>query len=166
MRKVGIGVLTAALLMSGALVGVSHGGSGGITEPTTIELSLDLCGRSCRIFELQDPIHGRPGTAWVTVSDDALLDVDGTRVGRQSYQCTTSGPAGRGPGTPWVCTYVVTLADGPYTDAGTVVTTGIYTFGTDTFAVTGGTGAYENIRGTATMEAVEGREVLTLNLIP
>jgi hypothetical protein len=30
-RKLGVGVLAAALLMSGALVGVSFGGGGGIT---------------------------------------------------------------------------------------------------------------------------------------
>jgi hypothetical protein len=47
-----------------------------------------------------------------------------------------------------------------------VVTTGIYTFGPSTFAVTGGTGAYENVRGSARMVVIEGSEVLTLSLIP
>jgi Dirigent-like protein len=162
-RKLIVGVIAAALLLSGALVGVSYGGTGGITEPEVIELSLDLCSKTCRGFELQDPIFGR-GTAWIVASDDLLFDVDGTRVGRQSFQCTVSGP--------WVCTYVITLKAGPYTEPGTVVTTGIYRFSDppETLAVTGGTGAYENVRGYATMELVgagaDRHEVLTLNLIP
>jgi hypothetical protein len=166
LKKLSVGAIATALLLSGGLLGVSFAGAGGITEPQVIELSLDLCGNTCQIFELQDPVFGRRGDLWITVSDDALLDVDGNRVGRQSEQCTTSGPAGRGHGTPWHCTYIVTLNDGPHTDAGTIVSTGIYTFETDTFAITGGTGAYENVRGTVTMDPVDGREVLTLNLIP
>ena len=164
MRKLSVGVIATALLMSGGLIGVSFAGAGGISEPMVIELSLDLCGDSCRIFELQDPVEGRRGNALITLADDMLLDVDGNRVGRQSEQCTTSG--GRGRGTPWLCTYVVTLTAGPHTDAGTVVSTGIYEFDASTFAVVGGTGAYENVRGYATMEVVEGHEILTLNLIP
>ena len=60
----------------------------------------------------------------------------------------------------------VTLKAGPHTQPGTVVTTGIYNFGGETYAVTGGTGAYENVRGYATMVVVDDREVLTPNLIP
>ena len=166
MRKVTVGVIATALLMSGATVGVSFAGAGGITEPQVIELSLDLCGNSCRGFELQDPILGRRGTAWIVVSDDSLFDVDGTRVGHQSEQCTVSYGRNDKGGTPWLCTYVITLKAGPHTEPGTVVTTGIYHFGGETYAVTGGTGAYENVRGYATMVVVDDREVLTLNLIP
>ena len=163
MRKLSVGLTTAALLVSGAMVGVSYGGAGGISEPEVIELSLDLCSNRCRGFELQAPIFGR-GTAWIVASDDLLFDVDGTRVGRQSFQCTVPGP--------WVCTYVITLKAGPHTEPGTVVTTGIYRFSDppEELAVTGGTGAYENVRGYATMELVgtgaDRHELLTLNLIP
>jgi hypothetical protein len=163
-RKLSVGALVAALLLSGALVGVSFGGGGGITQPEVIELSLNLCGDSCRGFELRDVAFGRRGTALITVSSDPLSDADGTRVGTYSYDCTTSD--GRGGGTPWVCTAVVSLKDGAHTDRGTVTTTGIYRFDTSRFAVTGGTGAYENVRGYATMEVVDKHEVLTLNLIP
>lgn len=168
-RKLSVGLIAVVLLISGGLVGVSFAGGGGITEPQSIELSLDVCGPSCRGFELRDPIFGRRGTAWVVVSEDALFDVDGTKVGHQSGQCTVSYGRNEG-GTPWVCTYVVTLRAGPHTELGTVVTTGIYDFDGSTFAVAGGTGAYENVRGNATLEAVgEGadrHELLTLNLIP
>ena len=163
-RKLSVGVIAAALLMSGALVGVSFGGGGGITQPEVIELSLDLCGKSCRLFELRDPVFGRRGNALITLSKDSLFDVDDNEVGAQSEHCTTS--EGRGGGTPWVCTYVLRLKPGPHTERGTVVTTGIYRFGPSTFAVTGGTGAYENVRGYATLEVVGKREFLTLNLIP
>jgi hypothetical protein len=166
MRKVSVGVIASALLVSGGLVGVSFAGAGGITEPQVIELSLDLCGDSCRGFELQDPILGRRGTAWIVVSDDPLFDVDGTRVGHQSEQCTVSYGRNDKGGTPWLCTNVITLKAAPHTEPGTVVTTGIYKFGGETYAVTGGTGAYGNVRGYATMVVVDDREVLTLNLIP
>jgi allene oxide cyclase-like protein len=103
------------------------------------------------------------------MSKDPLFDVEGTKVGQQSEQCTVSYGENKG-GTPWVCTYVITLKAGPHTEQGTVVTTGIYDFDSSTFAVTGGTGAYENVRGYATMELVgtgaDRHEVLTLNLIP
>lgn len=164
-RKLGIGVITAALLMSGALVGVSFAGGDGITQPEVIELSLDVCGDSCRGFELREPVFGRRGEALITLSNDLLFDVDGNEVGHQSAHCTASG--GPGGGTPWVCTYLVKLKAGPHTERGTVATTGIYRFSDpSTFAVTGGTGAYENVRGYATMEVVQKREALTLNLTP
>jgi hypothetical protein len=164
-KKLIVGALAAALLTSGALVGVSFGGGGGITQPTVIELSLDLCGDACRGFELRDPAFGKRGTALITLSEDLLFDVDGNEVGYQSNHCTTSG--GRGGGTPWVCTLLLKLKAGPHTERGTVVITGIYRFSDpSTYAVTGGTGAYENVRGYARMEVVHKREVLTLNLIP
>jgi len=163
-RKLMVGAIAAALLVAGGLVGVSYGQGGGITEPQVIELTLDVCGDSCRLFELQDPVHGRSGNALIALSKDPLFDVDGNEVGFQSEHCTTS--EGHGVGTPWVCTYVLKLRAGPHTDPGSVVTTGIYTFGPSTFAVIGGTGAYENVRGSARMIVVDQGEALTLNLIP
>ena len=160
-RKLSIGVLAAALLLSGALVGVSFGGGGGITQPEVIELSLTICGRpNCTGWETRHAEWGR-GTGLVTAARDPLFDVDGTRVGRQSQRCVVADE--------WFCTYVVTLKDGPYTDGGTVATTGIYGWDEgSTLAVTGGTGAYENVRGYATLEVPRGpdNDVLTLNLIP
>jgi hypothetical protein len=170
MRKLSVGLVATALVLSGAMVGVSYGGESGITEPEVIELSLDVCSNACRGFELRDVGFGRRGTALITLNHDALLDVEGNPVGRSSAQCTTSG--GKGGGTPWVCTIVVTLKAGTYTEAGTVVLTGIYRFSDppEEYAVTGGTGAYENVRGYATQELVgtgaDRHEVLTLNLIP
>lgn len=166
MRKLSVGLVAAALLMSGAMVGVSFAGGEGIEQPEVIELSLDLCGDQCRGFELTDVVFGRRGTAWIVTSEDPVFDVDGAKVGHQSYDCTVSYGRNDKGGTPWLCTFVITLESGPHTETGTVVTTGIYDFDGSTFAVTGGTGAYENVRGYATMVLVDDREVLTLNLIP
>ena len=159
-RKLSIGVLAAALLLSGALVGISFGGGGGITQPEVIELSLTICGRpNCTGWELRHTAWGRGG-GLVTSATDPLFDVDGTRVGRQNARCVVGGD--------WFCTYVVTLKDGPYTEDGTVVTTGIFGWEDgSTLAVTGGTGAYENVRGFATLEDPKGdNDSLTLHLIP
>lgn len=163
-RKLSVGVIAAALLLSGALVGVSFGGGGGITQPEVIELTLDVCGDSCRLFELRDPVFGRRGNALIALSKDPLFDVDGNQVGHQSEHCTTSD--GTGGGTPWVCTYLLKLNAGAHTEHGTIVTTGIYRFSDPSrLAVTGGTGAYENVRGYATLVDAEPA-TLTLNLIP
>jgi len=160
-RKLSVGVLAAALLLSGALVGVSFGGGGGITQPEVIELSLEICGRpNCTGWELRHVEWGR-GTGLITVARDPLFDVDGTQVGSQRTQCVVSAS--------WVCTWLVALKDGPYTESGTIVTTGIYGWEEgSTLAVTGGTGAYENVRGSATLESASdpGGYVLTLNLTP
>ena len=133
--------------MSGALVGVSFGGGGGITQPEVIELSLELCGRpNCTGWELRHAAGGGE-RGLLTVSRDPLFDVDSTRSGSQRTQCVVGD---------WQCKFVLELKAGPYTELGTVVTTGIFRWEEgSTFAVTGGTGAYENVRGSATLEDPE-----------
>ena len=101
-RKLIVGVLAAALLMSGALVGVSFGGGGGITQPEVIELSLDLCGDSCRVFELRDPAFGKRGNGI-----DHVVRRPAPRRGRQRGRVsertlhglgwTVEGPPGSAP---------------------------------------------------------------------
>ena len=159
-RKLSVGVLAAALLVSGALVGVSFGGGGGITQPEVIELSVILWDPdSFRMYGLRDPDYGK-GKAVIAVSHDSVFDVDRDDVGSLRQDCVD-----------WVCTYVFGLKAGPHTERGTVVATGVYRFGKPTrFAVTGGTGAYENISGYIDEVAGEGqdedRTFLTLNLTP
>jgi hypothetical protein len=160
-KKLSVGVLVAALLISGTLVGVSFGGGGGITQPEVIELSYR--GNKVHFYFLRED-DGRQ-TGQVTLIKRRLLDADGNSVGHMNISCTVAW----GPLTNWVCDSVLTLKAGPHTERGTVVTTGIYASpedGTnaDVFAVTGGTGAYENVRGHATQR--EGSDSFTLNLIP
>jgi hypothetical protein len=161
-RKLSIWVLVAALLMSGALVGVSFGGGGGITQPEVIELSYRR--QRAHFFPLRDG-DGRQ-TGQVTLIKRRLLDVDRNGVGHMNISCTVAVQ----PAVNWICDSVLTLKAGPYTERGTVVTTGIYASpgdgrtDSDVFAVSGGTGAYENVRGYATQE--EGPDRYTLYLIP
>jgi hypothetical protein len=164
MGKLSVGLIATVLLLSGVLVGVSYGGGGGITEPQTIELDVDPCSVRCRIYALVDSAGRQTGQ--VTLTKNPLHDADGNRVGNVDISCTASD----GPGGPtgWVCTYIHTLKAGPYTEHGTIVTTGSYTGSDgDVFAVTGGTGAYVNVRGHATMNYGQNPELnYTLTLIP
>ena len=159
MRKLSVGVLAAALLMSGALVGVSYGGPGGITEPEVIELDYGPCSVRCRFYPLRELDGRRDGQ--VTLAKDPLFDADGNRVGNVNASCTVAAP------TDFVCTYIHTFKASPYTEQGTVTTAGIFTGeDVDLFAVTGGTGAYVNVRGFAALEYGPGELNYTLNLIP
>ncbi len=82
-RRLSVAALAAALLMSGALVGVSFGGGGGITQPEVIELSLTICGRpNCTGWELRHAAWGQ-GTGLLTVARDPLFDVDAPGIGSQ-----------------------------------------------------------------------------------
>ena len=158
-RKLSVGVIAAALLLSGALVGVSFGGGGGITQPEVIELSYRK--EKIHFYPLRDPRQ----TGQVTLLKRWLFDVDRNKVGHMNISCT----AAVHPTVNWVCINILTLKPGPHTERGTVVTTGIYNSppdgpSSDVFAVTGGTGAYENVRGVATQE--DGPRRFTLNLIP
>ncbi len=110
-------------------------------------------------FPLRD--YEGKGGGQITSIKTPLFDVDGNEVGRQHIACTVTDQ------TSWVCTSVSTIKDGPSTDKGTVVATGIYRGTLSTLAVTGGTGAYDNVRGYATQTQATGENYnYTLNLIP
>lgn len=160
-KRIIVGGLATALLLSGALVGVSFGGaSTSITEPQVIELRVDPCSQVCRHYQF--PNSDDRGVGQLTLGENPIFDAEDNRVGRMTLSCVVSD--GRRSGnTNWTCTHVLSLTAGPYTERGTVITTGIwYTGEKDVIAVTGGTGAYENARGAA---VVEGRNY-TLHLIP
>ena len=178
-RKLSFGMIVAAFLMSGTLVGVGYAGRGGSTqpavleEPTVIELEWRTGAEDShiRFFPLSEDGPGvqfeaeGPATGQITTKKLTLLDVDGNRVGHQLIECVV------GPDTPWICTQVSVLKDGPYTDKGTVVTTGYskHTPGKpniSTIPVTGGSGAYNNVGGQVIQEGVEGRVKYTLYLEP
>ena len=133
-KKLAVGVLAAALLMSGALVGVSFGGGGGITEPQVIELTYRR--QRVHFYPLREG-DGRQ-TGQVTLIKRRLLDAEGNSVGHMNISCTVADR----PSVNWVCDSVLTLKAGPHTERGTVVTTGIYASpedrtNSDVFAVTG-----------------------------
>jgi hypothetical protein len=156
MRKVSIPVLVAALLMSGALVGVSFGAEeAAITQPEVIELEFSLCENPgvCRAWRQRD-FDGR-NAGQISTFKVPLVDPDGNEVGRMRVACV--GPSvGEGGAVPAVCTYVHRLP------GGLVMTIGDQPFGDHRYAVTGGTGAYENVRGYAQLGGPDGFYVLYL----
>jgi hypothetical protein len=163
-RNISISVLTAAMMLSGLLVGIAYGNSDGITEPRTIELNTGHCGgpaARCRFYGLKT--KGRVDGQILTVNGP-MLDVDDSPIGRFRETCTYEG---------WnanICTQVFSIKAGAHTDPGTVVTTGIlgeWIKGLNgDFAITGGTGAYANARGHAT-KVYDGTDfIFTLYLTP
>jgi hypothetical protein len=162
-KQVGIGAITAAVLLTGVLVGVARGGTGGgsvITEPTTIELHIDVC-RHAHHYLLADPDAPKSFVmGQVTLCRSPIFDPDGDRAGTNNVTCTVADA------TDWICTQIYRLKAGPFTDAGTVVATGHYEDGEgDVLAVTGGTGAYQGVGGYAVQNDGQGVNH-TLNLIP
>ena len=162
-RKLSIVALTAALLMSGTLVGVSYGGGGGIPEPQVIELVTYGCATDdddpatgCRVFELTDDEGNRTGTIFRFRTP--LSDVDGNPVGQGFLQCDIAKGTGR------TCTLVLSLKPGPHTEAGTIVSTGVQPFPPP--AITGGSGAYLNVRGEMSGEEQSDGFHLFVSLIP
>lgn len=168
-RKLLIGGLGAALLLAGTLVGVSYGGGGGITEPEEIVLTHSICGNDARCgYFMWKPVKGsdsRFGQA--IIGRLPSHDADGNLVGTSHALVTT----GHGVGS--IVTGIERLKDGPYTSRGSVTFTGFVQpdgcyFGDEvcTFSITGGTGAYVNARGHATVERVQRQIRTTLHLIP
>ena len=166
------GLLAGAMLASSLWVGVSHASTEAITEPTVIELFTKGCssrGSTCRVFTLKDADGRKSGM--IARGNQRLYDVDGNIVGRHRVSCTIAW------GTGWFCERIETIRPGPNTERGTITVTGLFRpeFGGsgdpskfDTFAVTGGSGAYANVRGYATESWDPGRDAYahTFHLIP
>ena len=162
-RKAGIGVAVATLLLAGVLTAAAFAGGGGITEPQVIELVTGGCATNdddpathCRVFNLRDDEGKRSGTIFrfrVPASD-----VDGNAVGWFYLQCDGA------KGTGQTCTNVLTLKPGPHTERGTIVSTGVNHL--PPAAITGGSGAYLNVRGEMTGEEQNDGFHVFVNLIP
>jgi hypothetical protein len=162
MKKLSIAVVAASLLFSGAFVGVSAGGGPGLTEPEVLELEVNFCfgGGPCRFYALTE-FSGKQ-TGQVTLAKNPVWDLDGNVVGHVNEACFTSANQKDGDITNWLCTWVHTFKDTPATDRGTIVTTGLWDSDRP-YAVTGGTGAYANVRG----YVVPGKKgAYTFHLIP
>ncbi len=163
-RKLSVGVLAAALLMSGALVGVSFGGGGSdIAQPTVLEFKWNTKAEGSWVehFFIEPCDASVPVCGQVTLKDMPLFDLDGNRVGRQHISCTVSDT------TEFFCEFVTRIKDGPNTDKGRVVAIGVKgPRGIHNLAIVGGTGAYENAGGQA-IEVEDGsRATFTLFLVP
>jgi hypothetical protein len=165
-RKLAVGALTGALLLSGLLVGVSYGGPDE-DAGSVIELNWNTRAEGSVVeYFLFDPSGGvcqdsDPICAQITLKDMPIFDQDGTQVGRQHIQCTVADTVA------WFCSYVTKLKDGPYTDHGQVTGMAVkQPDGDVVVSITGGTGAYENAGGYAFQDDNNGRVRFTLHLTP
>ena len=157
--KVGVAVLAAALLVSGMLMGAAYGAGAGITEPQVIALTLGSEGGAGRGFSIEDETGRRTGH--LDVLRETLLDAEGNQVGDLRSMFLSAKRV------TWQDVAVLTLIDGPNTDEGTVTFMGTFDgFNGESMAVTGGTGAYENVRGTVTLSVIDDEFTYTLHLIP
>jgi hypothetical protein len=161
-KYVSIAIFTVVLLTGAILVRDAVAGGGGITEPQVIELVASGCSTNdndpateCRVFPLRDSDGKLSGDIARFRVD--MTDGDGNPVGRSYAECTAAKKTGS------ICTLVLSLKDGPYTDVGTIVATGT---GLPPSAVTGGSGAYLNVGGEITGEDQSDGFHLFVNLIP
>ncbi len=95
----------------------------------------------------------------LTFHNDVYDATDANKVGTNQGQCVRESPKA---GT-WECWWTTSLADGQITVEGPFSDT------SDTvFAVTGGTGVYENVRGSMQVRSMNGgaKYQQTFNLIP
>lgn len=152
-------VLTVTSVVWAASVGAAEGVPPKAVAATSIELQLTGCATDdgdpatgCHVYRLRDESGRRSGT--VAKFREPVSDADGNVVGRQFAECIASDGAGE------ICTLIEVLRDGPYTDPGTLVLTGL---SSGRLAVTGGTGAYAGASGDATLGS---GLVLTIDLQP
>jgi hypothetical protein len=146
-RKLSIGVLAAALLLSGLLVGVSYGGPAAIADPQVIELHAGKV--------LGEPVTGKGGEQL----GEVMLGAGGHAVGAARWDMS-------GGGLNWHATIVYVLTGGGL-DQGTVVAMGMFRgFNGERLAVAGGTGAYANARGFVRLTVENGNYTHTLHLLP
>lgn len=150
-RKLSVGLVVVALLGSGLRVGVSRGTSGDAADPMVIELvNGELLAEAT--YRLRDDAGRRSAT--IDLFKGLLADVDGNEVGVHRCQCINSEIG-------WMCTHILNVKPGPYTQRGSVVITGNFRgFAGERLAVTGGTGAYADVNGYATA-TVDGENFVT-----
>ena len=153
-RKLGI---VGAVLVLGALgfgLGAASARSG-IANPIT--LTVFEHSTTDKVIDV-----GRNGDSTcdiLTFHNNLYDEIDATKVGTLQGQCVRESPRA---GT-WECWWTMSLADGQVTVEGPFSDTS-----NTAFAVTGGTGIYENVRGSMQVEAVHGGAEYkqTFSLIP
>jgi hypothetical protein len=157
-RRIGIGSLAAVLLVSGVMVGVSSGGTEAITQPSTIVLT-EVEGTGIVPAVLR--ADGKE-TGIMLMTEGRLEDADGNRVGTFRIVCT-----GFEGGHANMCTRVDSIKPGPYTERGLISSVGLFRGAVrDIYTVTGGSGAYDNVRGDAAERCTRKGCTFTLDLIP
>ena len=131
--------------------------------PETIQLRAYGCltndddpATNCRVYRLRDEAGRRTGE--ISRFLTPIFDVDGnTIVGREFRGCTFS------KGSETICTTILVFRDTAQTRRGRIVLTGVPGH---PLPITGGSGAYRNVRGEGIAEPDHGSWLVTLRLIP
>ena len=151
--RVVAGSLAIASCALGVGLGVADAGTG-ITDPVTVTVVEHA--KTDKVIDV-----GKKGDSTgdiLTFHNDLYDETDTTKVGTDQGQCTRMSPK---DGT-WECWWTTSLQDGqitiegPYLDASNTVLA----------AVTGGTGQYENARGTMEASCKGSECTMTFKLIP
>jgi len=150
-------VTAAAALLALAVSGISAGSSRR-TLPAELDLVAVHCGapRTHCTFNNTGSPKSLAGDVWVFRVP--LLDASGTQVGWHEAKCN---PVNENRA---VCSIVETLSDGTITEQGIFLPNAGKELGT--FAVTGGTGAYEGVSGHADFSYDGTDYPNTIHLIP
>jgi hypothetical protein len=152
-RKLGIAGLVVALGAVAFGIGVASAGSG-ISSPVSITVVEHAS--TDKVVDV-----GKKGDSTgdiLTFHNDVYDETDTAKAGTDQGQCTRMSPK---EGT-WECWWTTSLEggqitiEGPYLDASNTVSA----------AVTGGTGAYENVRGTMEATCAGSECTMTFSLIP
>ncbi|HEX4747235.1 MAG TPA: hypothetical protein VFU99_10175 [Gaiellaceae bacterium] len=153
-----IGVATA-LGIAGVLAAGSYGGASSAAQQGATTLVSQGCdGGACESFPLDSAEAGS-----IVATNVKLADVSGKPVGRARCWCTVV----RGVG--WPCNMILTLAAGKGTKRGIITATGLNWPLSDkgevnTYAITGGAGAYVGATGYATNGWDPKRKAFVLDL--
>jgi hypothetical protein len=152
-RRLGALGLVVGLCALAFGIGIASAGSA-ITSPVTITVVEHAT--TDKVIDV-----GKKGDSTgdiLTFHNDLYDETDTTQVGTDQGQCTRMSPK---KGT-WECWWTVTL------EGGQITIEGPYLDETNTVlaAVTGGTGVYENARGSMAASCHGSECTLTYNLIP
>jgi hypothetical protein len=150
-----VGFLAAGLI--GALVWGTATGSA-ITNGQTFRLHERDTGNAFLDLGTKGPSIGDE-----LVGASALTDTAGHAAGTDNFVCTTVTSSD----TVFQCTVVYALARGRITAQGQATITGTHPLFDELVAVTGGTRAYQNVRGQVRiLQSSQTHAELTFNLLP
>jgi hypothetical protein len=127
-----IGAISAMVV---GLAGVVSAQEEAASRPATLEL-------------VSAGVIGEKDLGGVTLLKEGLRNDADEDVGTAVWQCSSA------EAVAWVCTVYLELDPGTGTAAGSIVAEGRFEgFNGESFAITGGTGAYADARGDATLSA-------------
>jgi hypothetical protein len=115
-------------------------------------------------FAFLDTAAGDSALGDQLVGSADLLDVQGRKLGTSSFHCVSTNAV---PRTSEICSFVYTLPGGRITTSGEATLSAGTPIFDEAFAVTGGTGIYQRVRGEVRVrQDTTQRALVTLRLRP